>query len=78
MVGILASLPCPVHTHPGICTPVCPRVHRRPAMPCCTAAAMTGRGALAALTHHVAERNIRNGSLTVAAVTDTRFTVGHS
>ena len=44
-----------------------------PAHPCRTAAAVTGRCTLAALTREVAELNIRKGRVTVTGVTDHPF-----
>jgi len=65
-------------THHGIYTPPYPPGYTdQPAHPCRTAAAVTDRCSVAALTRGVAERNIRNGRVTVVTVTITRFTVRH-
>ena len=57
-----------------ICTPVHPRVHHGGYTCCCTRYhGRTGSSGVQALEHHVTERDISDGPLTV---TDTRFTVG--
>ena len=58
---------------------ICPLLHPgytvHPTLPCCPAAAVTGLRGFTALTREVAELPFRHAGVTVAGITNTRFTV---